>query len=1022
MKRIPTILVTAALLFTFSTASEAQGITEHFGSSAIVAFPGYTAAETLTNFPMSIQFTSGSRIDIADIDPDGVRFVDSDGNELPYEIDFWDTTSHSAALWVLVPELAADTTLTMLYDPDTGAPAKTRTAEEVWADYHGVWHMDLTAGGGVYDSTSNHWDSAFTSTSSSAIVTPGVIGNAVAFGTAVAGFKVDPEILAGIFGRDGLTMECFRNWRTQGQKLQNWTPIVSYFPAGNKVITWVPNYGTAPSSRYPARLDYMTTNHVKTYPLEADGDCDLVGRDEGDYFFSGVTIGDGHYLSINDTTVRAMDLSVSTIVDSDSSTNAAAHFLSIGCRISGAKGTVSKQYNGDLDEIRIRNGRVSLTWFETVRDSVQSADSFTTITPADEVSITCNATGVATHTTIGLSIGIDNIQSDAMPVVLVASTEEDLSHPVFSNVVMTVSANGTYAYTLSNLAPSTTYYCRAFAVNGTDVAPSLLVSASTENCTFTVCGIGMESTGPSSLTLSAAVIDVTEGVSYGVTLYENGSVLRSWTGLTGKGTYSYASTLSQGADISFVFTYAIETYTGTVTTSASFDPTSGDVALFAEDLSNLQYMAVIIGDRIALPVPPSGCSYAADAAGLYTFEPNSTILVAGSAGSTEVVVEDPSGNPIAAYALRILPAGTITVQYVSPDGNDENSGTTQDLPKATIQAALDTIDALGVGTVYVGAGTYEIRRGFVLTNAIDIVGLTGNPNDVVVTNVVHEDTSVQIFRIDNPKASVRSLTAAHGNLRNSSIPGAACIHIAENGGTVSNCVARGGRGYNAQWENAEGISVFGAKGLVTHCIVEDCRFTTGQTSWTSITGFANGLGIYATAGRVENCLVRNCHGPGGTSMNPDYAFAVPVYLDYTAKAINLTVVGNTADKTGGIYLRRDATAMNCVVCDNTCLAPADGYADCNAWWSDNTAANFITCAFDTASPINPGCIAGTAETFFEDYGAGDLRPIIQGDLFNKGTLPDSVPTVDLAGRPRVVERIDIGAYEAAQAASLIMLR
>ncbi len=114
--------------------------------------------------------------------------------------------------------------------------------------------------------------------------------------------------------------------------------------------------------------------------------------------------------------------------------------------------------------------------------------------------------------------------------------------------------------------------------------------------------------------------------------------------------------------------------------------------------------------------------------------------------------------------------------------------------------------------------------------------------------------------------------------------------------------------------------------------------------------------------------------------------------------------------------------MNCVVCDNTCLAPADGYEDCNAWWSDNTAANFITCAFDTASPINPGCIAGTAETFFEDYGAGDLRPIIQGALFNKGTLPVSVPTVDLAGRPRVVERIDIGAYEAAQSASLIMLK
>ena len=55
---------------------------------------------------------------------------------------------------------------------------------------------------------------------------------------------------------------------------------------------------------------------------------------------------------------------------------------------------------------------------------------------------------------------------------------------------------------------------------------------------------------------------------------------------------------------------------------------------------------------------------------------------------------------------------------------------------------------------------------------------------------------------------------------------------------------------------------------------------------------------------------------------------------------------------------------------------------------------------------------------FQNYGADDLRP---GPLaVNHGLLPESVPSVDLAGSPRLVgSAIDIGCYEAPVAGTIL---
>ena len=51
---------------------------------------------------------------------------------------------------------------------------------------------------------------------------------------------------------------------------------------------------------------------------------------------------------------------------------------------------------------------------------------------------------------------------------------------------------------------------------------------------------------------------------------------------------------------------------------------------------------------------------------------------------------------------------TGTVLYVSPDGNDENSGRTPAKPKKTIKGALDAVDSQ-YATLKLAAGTYQLQ-------------------------------------------------------------------------------------------------------------------------------------------------------------------------------------------------------------------------------------------------------------------------------------------------------------------------
>lgn len=148
MKQFSTLIcaaVAAALLpGTRATADILD--TDGWSWKATITFTGYPGGETLTNFPAMVVLGSDIIVgfDYADTLPNGadLRFSDSEGNEIPYEIDTWDTLCHSI-VWVRVPELVDSNTYINVYWGNGGASTPAYTTDgSVWANgYVGVWHL-----------------------------------------------------------------------------------------------------------------------------------------------------------------------------------------------------------------------------------------------------------------------------------------------------------------------------------------------------------------------------------------------------------------------------------------------------------------------------------------------------------------------------------------------------------------------------------------------------------------------------------------------------------------------------------------------------------------------------------------------------------------------------------------------------------------------------------------------------------------------------------------------------------------
>ena len=372
-----------------------------------------------------------------------------------------------------------------------------------------------------------------------------------------------------------------------------------------------------------------------------------------------------------------------------------------------------------------------------------------------------------------------------------------------------------------------------------------------------------------------------------------------------------------------------------------------------------------------------------------------------------------------------------SVQYVSTTGDDGNNGYSPEAPKLTIQAAIDTLAlAPGHGTVHVAAGTYQIASGIVVTNAIAVIGETGNPANVKVRNTqMHNQDQVIVFSVNHPGALVANLTAENGHRYAPSSPYGGNVSIQEAGGTVSNCILRGavsggnyGRGAGA-WLNSDNA-------LLTHCVITNNSASGSGYQMTASGGVPiyAGIFVHVERGTVANCLIADNHDSGGTgaASQEKQSWSCGVTLRTSGRLLNCTVVTNEARYTAGVYIYPTSYAKNVVVA---------GCVNRSTWYNGGetpvftetgfkgTLANASHCASDGGEELDATCVAGTGQTFFRDMAGRDFRPAANSPLINKGATYGGLAGLDLLGKPRFQEKApDIGCYEARGAFTVIMVK
>lgn len=114
-----------------------------------ITFDNASQSENLTNFPVMVKLNS-SRIDYTNVqnDYDDLRFIDTDGTELNYEVETWNEAGDSY-IWVNVPQIngsSATDYIYMYYGNINATPVE--SISSTWASsYKGIWHLNQDPSG-----------------------------------------------------------------------------------------------------------------------------------------------------------------------------------------------------------------------------------------------------------------------------------------------------------------------------------------------------------------------------------------------------------------------------------------------------------------------------------------------------------------------------------------------------------------------------------------------------------------------------------------------------------------------------------------------------------------------------------------------------------------------------------------------------------------------------------------------------------------------------------------------------------
>lgn len=379
-------------------------------------------------------------------------------------------------------------------------------------------------------------------------------------------------------------------------------------------------------------------------------------------------------------------------------------------------------------------------------------------------------------------------------------------------------------------------------------------------------------------------------------------------------------------------------------------------------------------------------------------------------------------NVTSPLEVTMIMSSSSSSLWVSATGVDEDGRGTMAKPFKTIAYAVSRFDPEEGGTVYVMPGLYPQSKQTRLDAPIRVMGSSGNPADVILTNKQDSATAQidRFFRVNHERAMVANLTMVDGS---GSADGSDAYNyhnggaftIREAGGTVSNCVVRHGRSLHF---SSRGAGAYLYNGLVTHCVFtglfSTCPAYNADPSAEGVVIHCNGADA-----RIENTLVYDAV-PTAISDGPSQG---PVVAIVKGLMRNCTIVPNTTllsttssdakyklwNTDGGCAVRcgSGGRVENCAVAGlknvNGELKPFGG-----------TLANFYSCIGDGDMDLSAmhDCRHASETEMFLDPSGKDYHPRALGALVNWALdVPGYGSLVDLGGMKRVIKILDVGCYE-----------